>query len=365
MSLKQTLYCLLLPLSLLVTACGNAEQAQQPLDLPQNSPPADIRTTDRPAPNAPELKSQTAIPDGEYPVQQATFDDADGEYTLMLLNAPSASFKTQKLQMARLTDEQIKEGKKSYLKVENQEPVFYLTEDFKIAYVHNVSEERVNPATGRTESTIVRQESNFWTPFAASMAGNIAGQVIGNMLFRPQYYVPPAYQLGGMFGNGGYGRTYGEAVQTYQQRYQQPPAVERNRTVLRTNGSIRSTNRDAVRTPQDTTNRDRSTGSGFGSSDLKTGKTPQKTAPGSGGSFGSGRGSRSGGFGSRRRSSAEPRFNVKTAQNADFSQPSSPSASKSTYKSKSTSKSTYSRSKGSFGSGRNSGRTNSGRSGRR
>jgi hypothetical protein len=332
----------LLPIPLLLTACGSSDQSTKPLDLPQNNPPGEIRTTDRQAPNAPGIQTQSQIADGEYPVQQATFDDADGEYTLMLLNAPSSSFRTKQLQMARLTDEQIKEGKKSYLKVENKEPVFYLTEDFKIAYVHNVSEERTNPTTGRTESTVVRQESNFWSPFAGSIAGSIAGQAIGSMLFRPQHYMPPQFQSGGglMTGYGGYGRTYGDAVGSYQQRYQQPPAVERNRTAFRSNGNIRSNDRDTVKTPRDTTNRDRSTGSGFGSSDLKNGKTPQNAEPRSRGSFGSGRGSRSRGFGSRRSSTEAPsRLNVKTARNTGTNA----SASRS-------------RSSGSFGSGRGSSR---------
>ncbi len=293
----------LLPVFLLLTACGSSDQATKPLD-PNNSP-GEVRTTDRTDAKAPGIQAQTPLADGEYPVQQATFDDADGEYTLMLLNAPSSSFRTKELQMARLTDEQIKEGKKSYLKVENKEPVFYLTEDFKIAYVHNVSEERTNPTTGRTETTVVRQESNFWSPFAGSLAGGIAGQAIGSMLFRPQHYMPPQFQSGGglMTGYGGYGRTYGDAVGNYQQRYQQPPAVERNRTAFRTNGNIRSNDRDAIRQPRDTTSRDRSTGSGFGSSDLKNGRTPQNAEPRSGGSFGSSQPRRSSGsFGSGRSS---------------------------------------------------------------
>ena len=39
--------------------------------------------------------------------------------------------------MARLTDDEIKAGKKTYLKVENSQPVLYMTEDFKLEYVHN------------------------------------------------------------------------------------------------------------------------------------------------------------------------------------------------------------------------------------
>ena len=164
----------------------------------------------------------------------------------------------------------------------------------------------MNPNTGRSETTVVRQESNFWSPFAGSLAGGLAGQAIGGMLFRPQYYMPPQFQSGGglMSGYGGYGRTYGDAVNTYQQRYQQPPAVERNRTAFRSNGRIRSgaTGSTRAKPPQDMTGRDRSTGSGFGSSNLKRGTTtPSRTQsqPRSG-SFGSGRSSKSSGFGSSR-----------------------------------------------------------------
>jgi hypothetical protein len=294
-------YSPLLLLPFVLTACASSE----PTIVPDTNMPAEVRSGDQKKAGAP-IASQTPIPDGEYPVQQATFDDSDGEYSLMLLNAPTASFKTRKLQMARLTDEQIKEGKKSYLKVENQQPSLYLTEDFKLEYVHNVSEERVNPNTGRSETTVVRQESNFWSPFAGSLAGGLAGQAIGSMLFRPQYYMPPQFQSGGlMSGYGGYGRTYGEAVNTYQQRYQQPPAVEQNRTAFRSNGRIRSgtTGSSRAKPPQDMTGRDRSTGSGFGSSNLKNGATTRsrtQSQPRSG-SFGSGRSSRSSGFGSRSR----------------------------------------------------------------
>jgi hypothetical protein len=238
----------------------------------------------------------------EYPVQQATYDDTDGEYTLMLLDSPVATYRTRQLQMARLTDEQIQAGKKSYLKVENQQPVFYLTEDFKINYVHNVVEQRPNPTTGRTESVVVRQESNFWSPFLGSLAGNIAGQAIGNMIFRPQHYVPPQYQSGiPMRGYGGYGQRYDDAIGNYRQRYNEPPIVERNRTVFRSNGSIRRpattlpgqsrnpqsrnpqsrntqtrNTQPKLTTPPDLTQRDRSTGSGVGSSNLRTGKSDRR-----------------------------------------------------------------------------------------
>jgi len=84
------------------------------------------------------------------------------ESTLVLLNNVGTPpvFRSQNLQMARLTDEEIKAGQKSYLKVENGQPVLYLTEDFKIEYVHAVTETQTNPQTGQQETVVVRRENN-------------------------------------------------------------------------------------------------------------------------------------------------------------------------------------------------------------
>ncbi|NRB07741.1 MAG: hypothetical protein HRU34_11280 [Richelia sp.] len=230
--------------------------------------------------------SQTRISDGQYPVQQASYNDEDGEYTLFLLNSPTPTYTTDKLQMARLMDEQIKQGEKTYLKVDSGQPVLYLTEDFKIEYVHNVTENRTNPQTGQQETVIVRRESNFWTPFA----GALAGQALGSLLFRPQYYVPPVYQSGTILsGYGGYGNSYNAAVDSYRQRYNNPPAAVINRTVFRKTGSLRrSTSNTNVRTPTKQKAGSRSTGSGFGSSKLKnTGKSSSVKRRNSNSNFGS------------------------------------------------------------------------------
>lgn len=254
--------------------------------------------------NARVTSTQTAIADGKYPVQQATYDDATGEYSLMLLNTPPGTppvLQTAQLQMARLSDEDIANGEKTYLQVENGQPVMYLTEDFKIEYVHNVTETVTDPQTGQPQTVVVRRESNFWTPFA----GAIAGQLVANMLFRPQYYVPPVYQPGGiMVGYGGYGSSYSQAVNRYQERYNEPPAAVRNRRTLRTTGSIRNTaNRDSSQFGRSASNKTRATGSGVGSSTLRSSgkyKSKQLERPSGFGSS-SGRRIRSRGFGSRRR----------------------------------------------------------------
>lgn len=282
---KFTVVCLALTLCLTTVACGGGNQA--------NSPNSGVSKTATP----------TKLNDGEYQVQQGTYNDANGEYTLFLLNNNPPSFATEKLQMARLTDEEIKAGKKTYLKVENGQPALYLTEDFKLEYVHNVTETKTNPQTGQKETVIVRQESNFWTPFAASLAGNVAGQAIGSMLFRPQYYVPPVYQPGGvMTGYGGYGSSYDSAVANYRSRYNEPPAAVRNRTTFRTTGNIRNSSSGRATTNNNPTGR--ASGSGFGGSNLRPSDNSSSTHRNSGSSFGSGGRSssrRSSGFGSRRR----------------------------------------------------------------
>ncbi len=250
--------------------------------------------------------AQSRLPEGQYSVQQASYNDANGEYTLMLLNTPSGTppvFHTTNLQLARLTDADIAAGKKSYLSVNNGQAALYLTEDFKVEYVHNVTETRTDPQTGESRPVVVRQESNFWAPFA----GALAGQAVGNLLFRPHYYVPPVYQSGGtMFGYGGYGNTYGQAVEQYQTRYQAPPPAVRNRQTVRTAGRFNSPGFEEPTTTRrvPTQYGNRSSGSGYGSSTLRRSEesTPYKKSPSSFGSSGRSRsfsGSRS--FGSRRR----------------------------------------------------------------
>ncbi|HIK27288.1 MAG: hypothetical protein N3E45_05880 [Oscillatoriaceae bacterium SKW80] len=244
----------------------------------------------------------TKIADGQYPVQQAIYDEASGEYSLFLLNASPGVYRTTDLQMARLSDEEIQAGKKAYLKVENGKSVLYLSEDFKIEYVHTVTETRPAPQTGEPKTVIVRQESSFWAPFA----GALAGEALGSFLFTPRYYLPPIYQPGiTLTGYGGYGSTYDEAIERYQARYQAPPPLVR-RPQMRTSGRINQPASDRPLARPSTGNKP--TGSGFGSSTLKQSdySRPSRVQPGSG-SFGSGRsgrsfsGSRSGGFGSRRR----------------------------------------------------------------
>lgn len=241
----------------------------------------------------------TKLPDGRYPVQQASYNDGDGAYSLFVLNAPQSVFVTIDLQMARLTDEEISQGQTSYLAVASGQPVLHLSEDFKIEYIHAVAETQTNPQTNQPQTVIVRRESSFWTPFA----GAIAGQMVANMLFTPHYYLPPVYQPGIVLsGYGGYGNTYSQAVQQYETRYQSPPPAVKNTSQFRTTGRIRSNSTTSGKSSTPTVSNNRPTGSGFGASNLKRSdnSSPSRLQRGSG-SFGSGRSpaGRSG-FGSRR-----------------------------------------------------------------
>ncbi|WP_298907621.1 hypothetical protein [uncultured Nostoc sp.] len=287
---KFTAVFLALSLCMTTVACGGGNQ------------------TTSPTRNVSQTSTNTKLGDGEYQIQQGTYDDASGEYNLFLLNNKPPTFATENLQMARLTDDEIKQGKKTYLKVEKGQPILYLTEDFKIEYVHNVTENKTNPQTGQQETVVVRRENSFWAPFAGSVAGSLAGQAIGSMLFRPQYYVPPVYQSGqGLSGFGGYGTSYGQAVQHYQTRYNAPPAAVTNRTAFRNTGTIRRSypgNSTIRNTPRSTTGNNRPSGSGFGGSTLRPSGNSSTIRRNSGSGFGSGRSTaprRSSGFGSRRR----------------------------------------------------------------
>jgi hypothetical protein len=217
---------------------------------------------------------ETNLAEGKYPVQQVTYNDANGEYSIFLLNtAPgqSSTFRITNVPMARLTDEEIANGQTSYLKVEQDQPSLHLTEDFRIEYVHNVTETVTNPQTGQPETVIVDRQTSFWTPFA----GALAGQALANILFTPHYYLPPVYQPGVVLrGYGGYGRTYNQAINRYQSRYQAPPAEVRNRRAFRTSGQLRSPTLSQPRVRQTPGNR--STGSGYGTNTLRR---PNRSTP--------------------------------------------------------------------------------------
>lgn len=223
---------------------------------------------------------------GKYPVQQGSIDDSTGEYTLMLLNTPpgtSSIFRTNNLQMARLTEEESNHGEKTYAEIKGNgdEAVMHLTEDFRFEYVHNETEVVQNPETGKQETVIVRRESSFWAPFA----GALAGQALGSLLFTPQYYMPPVYVSGrGLTGIGGYGSSYDQAVTSFRQNNNTTPAIEKNRQSFRKTGSLKTSLNQGF-TKSNGKNL-KSTGSGFGSSNLRTSGSSNKFKQPSKNSFG-------------------------------------------------------------------------------
>jgi hypothetical protein len=174
----------------------------------------------------------------------------------------------------------------------------HLSEDFRIEYVHNVTETQTNPQTGQPETVIVRRESSFWTPFAGAMAG----QALGSLLFRPSYYVPPMYQPGGiMTGYGGYGSTYSQAVDRYQTRHNQPPPAVKNRQTFRSTGQLRRSSNSSSTARKNSQKANRATGSGFGSSNLRRSNKSSSTRMNRSSRFGSSFGSRRRSMGRRRR----------------------------------------------------------------
>jgi hypothetical protein len=241
-------------------------------------------------------QAKTKLADGKYNVQQATYDDGTGVYTVFLLNATPPNFRDPALQMARLTPEEEKAGEKGYLKVEGGKASLHIPEKFQISYVHNVTEEKTNEQTGQKETVVVRQESSFWTPFLGAMAGNM----VANALFAPRYYMPPAYSAGGLRGYGGSGNSYNQAIGQYQSRYGRAPLAVQNQRALRTTGLSRNPRTDSL----SRSTQNRSTGSGFGGSNLQrsynnnNNNQQYRSAPRSGG-FGSAQRSRS--FGGMRR----------------------------------------------------------------
>ncbi len=264
---RTAIFSLCLGLCLTTIACGSPNLASNPNESAIAAPTATVQ-------------SQAPLPDGQYPVQQASYDDGDGRYSLMLLNTPpgmSALYTVENLAMARLTEAEVQAKQDSYLQVENGQPSFHLTPEFRIEYTHNVAEVQENSQTGVKETVIVRRESSFWTPFA----GAIAGQMVANALFTPHYYVPPVYGGGPLVGYGGYGRTYDGAVSQYRQRYNEAPIAERNRQTFRTTGRIRregatATNRKPVKATNQSNARSKASGSGFGTSTLRRDKAQPK-----------------------------------------------------------------------------------------
>ncbi len=293
---KLVIILMAISVGLTAVSCGSNTETKNPIS---SSKPSVLSTKNVGA----------TLGDGKYPVQQATYDNGNGEYSLQLLNTPTGSppvFRNTNLQMARLTDEEVTAKEQAYLKIEGGQASMHIPADFKIEYVNNVAKEQVNPQTGQRETVMRREGGGFWAPFAGSVAGSLAGQAIGNAMFRPQYYMPPAYNSGGMMtGFGGYGNTYDRAASNYRERYNREPEAHRNRTVMRTTGRLNnggSFGSNQQSRPPIRTDGSRSSGSGFGTNRLgQSDNYRSRMNNSSPRSFGSSGARRSSGFGSGRR----------------------------------------------------------------
>ncbi|NER23606.1 MAG: hypothetical protein F6J96_23475 [Symploca sp. SIO1C2] len=238
------------------------------------------------------VSTQARLANGNYPLKQATYNDANGQYSLFLFNATPPVFSTTKLKMMPLTAAETKTGKQSYLQMQNNQAILHLSPDFQIEYIHAVTEQ-INGA----ENVIVRQESTYWEPFDNDNELEID---IDFDYHQPYYYVPPVYQQGVVLGRGYHAPTYQEAVAKYEQNHKtQPPAVKNNQ--LRTSGELRKStatktkpttnNKTTTTTTKPTTSHKstttksaplssgtKATGSGYSNSNLKkSSQTKQKT----------------------------------------------------------------------------------------
>jgi len=199
---------------------------------------------------------------GNYPVQQASYNNSTGEYTLMLLNAPPgmSPYRISNLQMAQIPEAEAKAGKTSYLAVSSptSSPVLHLLPTFKIEMLSG-------------EPTQVQQaglQPTYWQPM--QRGGELE---IDLDFYQPYYYVPPPYRSGSVLtGFGGYGGTYEQAAGQYQQRYNAPPAPVQNRNFRTTQNLRPSPANSPTRSPSPSPT---SRSSGFGSN--TSGSSPAAT----------------------------------------------------------------------------------------
>ncbi|MBD2161159.1 hypothetical protein H6F46_10690 [Limnothrix sp. FACHB-1083] len=201
---------------------------------------------------------------GNYPVQQASYNNSTGEYTLMLLNAPPgmSPYRISNLQMAQIPEAEAKAGKTSYLAVSSptSSPVLHLLPTFKIEMLSG-------------EPTQVQQaglQPTYWQPM--QRGGELE---IDLDFYQPYYYVPPPYRSGSVLtGFGGYGGTYEQAAGQYQQRYNAPPAPVQNRNFRTTQNLRPSPANSPTRSPSPTS---RSSGFGSNTSGSSPAATPSTT----------------------------------------------------------------------------------------
>jgi len=185
------------------------------------------------------VSSQTRLTDGKYSLQQVTYNDANGQYTLFLMNSTPPVYSTTNPQMIPLTPEELNAGEQSYLQMQNNQAILHLSPDFQIEYVHAVTEPADN-----NEVVIVREESTYWQPFESD------GEIEIELEFNsPRYYIPPPYQSGQVLHSGYHASSYDQAVAKYESQHDTPPPAVRNNQ-LRTSGVLRKTTTSQTTTPR-------------------------------------------------------------------------------------------------------------------
>ncbi|MEQ8756778.1 MAG: hypothetical protein RID09_25110 [Coleofasciculus sp. G1-WW12-02] len=185
------------------------------------------------------VSSQTRLTDGKYALQQVTYNDANGQYTLFLMNSTGAAYSTTNPQMIPLTQGELNAGEQSYLHKQNNQAVLHLSPDFQIEYMHAVTEGASN-----NEMVIVREESTYWQPFESD--GGIEIELEFN---SPRYYIPPPYRSGQVLYSGYHASSYDQAVAKYKSNHNTPPpAVSNNQ--LRTSGVLRKSTTSQTTTPK-------------------------------------------------------------------------------------------------------------------
>ncbi|MEQ8962714.1 MAG: hypothetical protein RLP02_33190, partial [Coleofasciculus sp. C2-GNP5-27] len=69
------------------------------------------------------VSSYVQLANGKYPLQQVTYNDANGQYTLFLMNSTPPVYSTTNPQMIPLTPQELNAGKQSYLQMWNNQAV--------------------------------------------------------------------------------------------------------------------------------------------------------------------------------------------------------------------------------------------------
>ena len=120
-----------------------------------------------------EEKKTCIVPDGKYPVQDATFNKTKGTYELLLLGTPSCwkqPATVSDIELGRIDES---ENEKAVLKfVGGKATNLLIAKDYTLKTVETIVE------NGKEKVT----ESSSWAPFLSGAAGGLVGGVVGNVI---------------------------------------------------------------------------------------------------------------------------------------------------------------------------------------